>query len=185
MTTGLLISKNMKETFICLILKGAQSGRVEDFRPISLVTSMYKLLAKVLATGLREVLQTCVVEEQNAFVLGRQMLDSNLIASEEMEFATKKNMRGFVLKLDFAKAYDRVDWAFLNSVLSRKGFGERWRKWIHGCVSTANYKVLINGCPERKFDGKRGLRQGDPLSPFLFILVADVLGRMIGSAQEP
>ncbi|KAK9154956.1 hypothetical protein Sjap_002436 [Stephania japonica] len=178
-----VVNKKVNETYICLIPKGSQAGRVEDFRPISLLTSLYKLLAKVLSDRLRGTLIHTVACEQNAFVPNRQMLDSVLIASETIEHATKSNMRGYVLKLDFAKAYDRVDWAFLDFVLKQKGFGERWRKWIKGCVSSANYSVMINGRPRGKFRGERGLRQGDPLSPFLFILVADVMGRMIDKAK--
>ncbi|KAK9120022.1 hypothetical protein Scep_018115 [Stephania cephalantha] len=140
-----VISRNMNETFICLIPKGSHVGRIEDFRPISLVTSMYKLLANVLAHRLKVVLQHTIAMEQTAFVPDRQMMDSVLIASEVVEYARKRGLQGFVLKLDFAKAYDRVDWTFLDYVLQRKGFGERWRLWMKGCVSSAHYSVLING----------------------------------------
>lgn len=182
--TNGVVSKNMNETFICLIPKGSLSGDVGDFRPISLVTSIYKLLAKVLAGRLREVLHYTIAREQNAFVPNRQMLDSVLVASEVIEFARNRNLKGYVLKLDFAKAYDRVDWFFLDRILAHKGFGVRWRKWIQGCISSANYSIMINGCPHGQFKGQRGLRQGDPLSPFLFVLVADVLGRMIDAAKN-
>ncbi|KAK9121691.1 hypothetical protein Syun_019308 [Stephania yunnanensis] len=74
------------------------------------------------------------------------MLDSVLIAREVAESAVKCQMKGFILKLDFRKAYDRVDWNFLDIVLGQKGFDNRWRKWMKGCVSTENYAILVNGC---------------------------------------
>lgn len=178
------VSSKMNETYICLIPKGSHQGQVTDYRPISLISSPYKILAKVLATRIRKVLPQIIAKEQNAFTPGRQMLDSVLIASETIEFMKSKRQAGFVLKLDFAKAYDCVDWKFLDYVMRNKGFGSRWCNWIRGCVSSANFSILINGRPRGKFRAQRGLRQGDPLSPFLFIIVADVMGRMIEAAKE-
>uniref|UniRef100_A0A803NWF8 Reverse transcriptase domain-containing protein n=1 Tax=Cannabis sativa TaxID=3483 RepID=A0A803NWF8_CANSA len=124
------------------------------------------------------------METQSAFVEGRQILDSILIANESVEDYRSRGKSGMVFKLDFKKAYDRVEWDFLDSVMRNKGFGVTCRKWIKGCVSSTSFSIFINGRPREKFHGSWGLRQGDPLSPFLFTLVVDVLGRMMEKAAE-
>lgn len=89
-----------------------------------------------------------------------------------------------LLKLDFEKAYDKVDWSFLDAYLELKGFGSRWTKWICGCVSSTNFSVLINGKPRCKIIAKRGLRQGDPLSTFLFTITGYSLSHLIHLCNE-
>ena len=84
-----------------------------------------------------------------------------------------------IFKIDFEKAYDHVEWEFLDFVLERKGFVPTWRKWIRGSLNSVEYSVILNGRPRGRFKGTRGLRQGDPLSPFLFTLLAGGLGRLI------
>ena len=134
-----------------------------DFRPISL-TSLYKIISKVLATKLKKVLPTIINDSQMAFVVGRKILDAILIASEAIDEWSLKGRKGVLLKLDLDKACDKVDWAFLDMAMKLKDFGKRWRRWIWGCLSTTNFSIIVNG----KILAKRGIRQGDPLAPFLF-----------------
>uniref|UniRef100_A0A803PZS1 Reverse transcriptase domain-containing protein n=1 Tax=Cannabis sativa TaxID=3483 RepID=A0A803PZS1_CANSA len=148
------IEGSINETFICLIPKILNSCKVKDFRPISLITSVYKIVAKTLATRLRGVLGETISETQLAFVEGRQILDSVLIANETVEEYRSRGKKGFVFKIDLEKAYDCVDWDFLDLVLKEKGFGELWRKWIRGCVSSTLFSLLINGRARGKFRGK-------------------------------
>ncbi|PRQ44942.1 putative RNA-directed DNA polymerase [Rosa chinensis] len=164
-----VVNKVTNETYICLIPKKANSLKVGDYRPISLITSLYKIIAKLLAWRLREVLSDTISGVQGAFIRGRQILDAVLVANEVVDETRKKKKEGLVFKIDFEKA---------------KGFGDRWRKWIGGCLRSANFSILINGRPRGKFDASRGLRQGDPLSPFLFTLVVYVLDRLMERARD-
>ncbi|KAL4384698.1 hypothetical protein GQ457_15G025740 [Hibiscus cannabinus] len=132
------------------------------------------------------VLDKVVSESQSAFLKGRQIFDGVLIANEVIHTlkSEKSNRGGVVLKLDFSKAYDCVRWDFLLMVLVKMGFGESWCTWIYECVSSAKVSILINGSPTKEFLMKKGLRQGDPISPFLFITVTEVLHLIIIKASE-
>lgn len=176
----------MGASFIALIPKNAGADHIKDFRPISLIGSLYKIVAKVLANRLQKVLSSIISKPQSAFVKGRQILDGDrvIIADECVHSRHKDNVPGLLCKLDFEKAYDGVDWQFLMYLLKRMGFGQRWRKWIKECISSAMFSIMINGSPKGFFPVQRGLGQGDPLTPFLFVIVGEALSRMIGAAEK-
>ena len=113
---------------------------------------------------------------------GRQILDSVLIASECLDSRLKASVLGVLCKLEIEKAYDHVNWEFLMFLLQQCGFSEKWRRWIKCCISTVKFSILINGCPSDFFGSSRGLRQGDPLSPFLFDIFMEALSRMLVSS---
>ena len=172
----------MNATFIALIPKKAAAVDVKDFRPISLVGGIYKILAKVLAIRLHMVLGEIISTPQIAFVLNKQILDSVLIANECLDSRLKSGQPGLLCKLDIKKAFDDVNWGFLSQMLERCGFSVKWRRWISFCLSTVRFSILINGSPHRFFGSSRGLRQGDPLSPLLFVLVMEAINKMLDKA---
>ncbi|RVX19039.1 Transposon TX1 uncharacterized 149 kDa protein [Vitis vinifera] len=174
--------RSLNATFLVLIPKKPSAEDLRDFRPISLVGGLYKLLAKVLANRLKKVVGKVVSSAQNAFVEGRQILDAALIANEAIDSLLKRNESGVLCKLDLEKAYDHINWNFLLFVLQNMGFGEKWIGWISWCISIATFSVLINGTPEGYFNSSRGLRQGDPLSPYLFVIGMEALSRLINRA---
>ena len=128
--------KSLNATFIALIPKKNDASNIRDFRPISLVGSLYKILAKVLANRLKVVLDKLISEYQNSFVGGRQIFDSVLIANECVDSRMKSKIPGVICKLDIEKAYDNVNWEALLKLLKKMGFGEKWCSWIRTCIST-------------------------------------------------
>ena len=133
-----IINGISNETHICLILKKINSCRVRDFRPISLVLGLYKIIAKVPAKRLQAVLGETISKSQGAFVVGRQILDVVLVANEVVEDYRRRKKKDLVFKIDFEKAYDNVRWGFLDLVLQKKNFGRRCRGWIKGCLSSVS-----------------------------------------------
>ncbi|CAL5438187.1 unnamed protein product [Camellia sinensis] len=182
-TNGKLV-KGINSSFITLIPKKENPIGLSDYRPISLVSSIYKILAKLLATRLKSVLPHIISESQSAFLSGRNILDGVLIANEVVDGWKKAKNKGLLIQLDFEKAFDSINWGFLFSMLSNFGFGEKWIKWIKECVITVRLSVLVNGSPTEEFSPQRGLRQGDPLSPLLFNLAAEGLHKLLSRASQ-
>jgi hypothetical protein len=176
--------KSLNATFITLFPKKPNAINVRDFRPISLIGSVYKLLAKVLANRLKGVLGVVISETQKAFVGGGQTQDSILIANECVDSRLKSGLAGVICKLDIEKAYDHVNWDSLLYIMERMGFGSRWIGWIKACISIVRFSMIVNGSPSGFFGSTRGLRQGDSLSPLLFLLIMEVWSRMLKQLEN-
>ncbi|GKU96376.1 hypothetical protein SLEP1_g9618 [Rubroshorea leprosula] len=173
-TNGRMV-RGFNASFLVLILKRENPQGIKEYRPISLIGYMYKILAKVLANRLSRVLNTIIGENQSTFIKGRQLVDSVVVANEAIDEVRKRKSQCFVFKIDFKKAYDKVSWSFLDNMMEKMDFDKVWREWIAECLRSNTVSVLVNGSATKEFSMSRGLQQGDPLSPFLFLMVAKAL----------
>lgn len=169
------LSRGCNSSFITVIPKVDDPITLTDYSPISLIGCMYKILAKILTNRLKLVTESVVDEVQTAYVAGRNILDGPLIINEILSWAKKAKEKIFLLKIDFKKAFDSINWNYLDSIMGQMGFGTKWRSWIRGCLRSLMASVLVNGSPTEEFPISKGVRQGDPLSPFLFIIAMEGL----------
>nr|GEU39579.1 RNA-directed DNA polymerase, eukaryota [Tanacetum cinerariifolium] len=157
---------------------------VSDYRPISLLGSLYKVVTKILATRISLVISDLISDVQTAFLPNRQILDSPFIITEILARCKLTKQQAMIFKVDFAKAYDSIRWYFLYDVLISFGFGSKWRSWIRGSLSSGKISILVNGSPTLEFYFHRGLKQGDPLALFLFLLIMESLHLSFSRAVE-
>ncbi|GJR68620.1 putative RNA-directed DNA polymerase, eukaryota, reverse transcriptase zinc-binding domain protein [Tanacetum coccineum] len=177
-TTGKFAS-GCNPSFTVLISKKSDPQGFSNYRLISLIGCVYKVLSKILALRLAKVISSIIGPNQIAFLSGRQILDRVLIANEIIHMANIEDHKLLLFKVDFEKAFDRVCWSFLRDIMVQMGFGVKWLMWMNSCLSSASISVLLNGAPSKEFKMERGLCQGDPLSPFLFLLVAEAIQNVI------
>nr|GEU84369.1 RNA-directed DNA polymerase, eukaryota, reverse transcriptase zinc-binding domain protein [Tanacetum cinerariifolium] len=174
--------KGCNSPFIALIPKVPNAKSVFDFR-IILIGCQYKIIGKLLANRLSILIGDCISPVQSAFIKGRYILDGPLILNEVLAWYHQRKNELMVLKVDFEKAFDSLRWDLLDVILDKLGFGSKWHAWIRGCLHNARSFVLINGSPTKELELFRGLRQGDPMSPFLFILAMEGLHALTRKAE--
>ncbi|KAK4255495.1 hypothetical protein QN277_008493 [Acacia crassicarpa] len=183
---GRSVLDGINMTNITLIPKVHKPEHVSQFRPIGLCNFSYKIISKIMANRMRPLLDMCISQNQSAFVPGRCIHDNIIIAHEVYHYLRRKYSGGkyeFALKMDMSKAYDRVEWDFIENVLLRFGFCSKWVSLVMKCVRSVSLNICLSGENIKSFLPSRGIRQGDPLSPYLFIIIAEVLSLMISKSQ--
>ncbi|XP_057432140.1 uncharacterized protein LOC130724887 [Lotus japonicus] len=176
--------KGSNASFIVLIPKVPSPQGLGEFRPIFLIGCIYKVVSKLLAARLKLVLGKVIDDRQFAFLGGRNMLDSVVVVNEIVHEARIRKQPTIIYKVDYEKTYDSVQWDFLFYMMRRLNFDQRWIGWIKNCLESASVSVLVNGSPSSEFKMEKGLRQGDPLALFLFLIVAEGLNGLFMNAVK-
>ncbi|KAG7579308.1 Reverse transcriptase domain [Arabidopsis thaliana x Arabidopsis arenosa] len=177
------LPKGVNSTILALIPKKLEVKEMKDYRPISCCNVIYKVISKILANRLKKLLPSFIAGNQSAFVQDRLLIENLLLATELVKDYHKDSISGrCAIKIDISKAFDSVQWSFLQNVLAAMDFPPEFVHWIMLCITTASFSVQVNGELAGFFQSSRGLRQGCSLSPYLFVICMDVLSRMLDKA---
>ncbi|WJX67493.1 hypothetical protein P8452_51955 [Trifolium repens] len=177
---------SINETLLVLIPKVEGPSSLKQFRLISLCNVIYKTITKIIANRLQDIMPLLVGPQQCSFIKGRQSTDNIIIAQEVFHsMHIRKGSKGYMaVKVDLDKAYDRLRWEFILDTLKDIGFEENFINLIYHCISSSVMQVLFNGNHTTKFSLSQGVRQGDPISPYLFVLTMERLAHLIQSKVD-
>jgi hypothetical protein len=168
---------------ITLIQKIENTTKIQQYRPICVLDISFKIFTKVGTNRLNKVAKTVVSPTQTAFMPGRNIMESVVIVHKTIHELHTKKFNGVIFKIDFEKAYDKVKWSFLQQTLRMKVFSPKWCIWIQNMVTGGSVGIKVNDDIGPCFQTKRGLRQGDPMSPILFNIIADMLALLFNRAK--
>jgi hypothetical protein len=166
-------------SFLALIPKENGASSLDRFRPISLCNISYKIITKIIANRLNPLLRSLILPNQGGFVAGRQIWDNFILVQEAIHASNSRGEPGMAIKLDMANAFDRVEHNFLFKVMKKFGFSQNFISWMEACIASPWIAPLLNGRPTPFFKASRGLRQGCPLSPLLYVIMAETLNRTL------
>ncbi len=169
---------------IILLLKCVEAMKIQQYRPICLLNVSFKIFTKVATNRIMGVAQKVISPIQTAFIPGRNIMEGVVILHETLYELHRKDKSGVILKIDFEKAYDKIKWSFVQQTLRMKGFSPKWCEWIVSFIQGGHVGIKVNDQIGNNFQTYKGLRQGDPLSPILFNIVADILALLIKRAKE-
>lgn len=178
------VNWQLNTTFLTLLPMGDNPILDLDYRPISLLYKVYKILVKMFSLRLDKVIDSLVSHHQGATVKARFILEQILIVNELVDFRIREKIPGTIYKVDFYKAFDCVSWKYMEYIFDNIGFGLRWRGWIKTCLSTTRFSFLFNGKAKNFFQRIGDIRPGDRLSLMLFVLYTKALTRMVYDVQE-
>ncbi len=164
---------------ITVVPKTGDCSKLRNWRPITLLGSVYKILAKTLAGRLQAFLPSVIKPNQTGFIEGRSILDNVFIAQDSLDWAMENDQELVFFLLDFEKTFDRIEWNFLFTALSKLGFNSTWVRWVRTLYLHATSVIRINGEAGLVFQLAQSIHQGCPLAPYIFILTTDVLGHML------
>ena len=174
----------LNSAYLSLVPKVPDASSPKDFRPISLLHSFSKIIAKVLALRMQPLMKELISPCQNAFIKGRVIHDNFIYVQGLAKALRQKKIPAVLMKLDISKAFDSVSWEFLIQLLRFRGFSEKFISILVGLLATSSTKIQVNSELTDTILHRRGLCQGDPLSPILFVSVMECLGKLMDKAQE-